>query len=59
MAAKVTDKDFMEIVLELYRITIYNKGVNKNLHKHFRMEELPRDTKRRLDAYKEALMFDV
>jgi hypothetical protein len=58
-AAKVTDADFMDAVLEPYGITIQNKGVNKDLYKHFRIQELPRDPKHRLDIYKEALSLDV
>ncbi|KAL6156915.1 hypothetical protein ACJQWK_06521 [Exserohilum turcicum] len=58
IAAKVTDADFMEAVLESYGIMIQNKGVNKDLCKHFRIQELPHDPKRRLDAYKEIFALD-
>jgi len=58
IAAKVTDADFMESVLEPYGIMIQNKGVNKDLYKHFRIQELPHDPKGRLDAYKETFTLD-
>ena len=48
MAAKTADVDFMETILEPCGITIQNKGVNKNLHKHFRIPN-PKD---RPDAYR-------
>jgi hypothetical protein len=57
-AAKVADADFLESVLEPYGITIQNKGVNKDLYKHFRIQELPHDPKGRLDAYKEMFTLD-
>ncbi|KAH8696844.1 hypothetical protein GQ44DRAFT_779484 [Phaeosphaeriaceae sp. PMI808] len=58
-AAKVVDTDFIETVLEPYGITIQNKGVNKDLCKHFRIQELPHNYKGRLDAYKEVFTLEV
>ena len=59
VAAKVADADFMETVLEPCGITVQNKGVNKNLYKHFRIEELPPDPKDRLNVYRETHTLDV
>ncbi|KAF2804512.1 uncharacterized protein BDZ99DRAFT_467519 [Mytilinidion resinicola] len=59
LAAKVTDVDFIETVLEPCGITIQNKGVNKDLLKHFGILELPSDPKDRLDAYRGAHDLEV
>jgi len=57
-AAKVADADFVESVLAPYGITIQNKGVNKDLYKHFCIQELPHDHKSRLNAYKEVFTLE-
>ena len=61
MAAKITDADFAKTVLEPCGIIIQNMGVNKNLHKHFRIQEqdLPPKPKDRLEAYRKRYTLDV
>jgi hypothetical protein len=59
MAATISDADFIETVLEPCGISIQNMGVNKNLHKHFCIQEFSPDPKDRLDAYREEYTLDV
>ncbi|PVH91204.1 hypothetical protein DM02DRAFT_620653 [Periconia macrospinosa] len=58
-SAKVGDIDFVDTALEPCGITIQNKGVNKDLHKHFGLQESSRDPNRRLAAYKKELSLGV
>ncbi|KAI0116450.1 hypothetical protein GGR51DRAFT_501348 [Nemania sp. FL0031] len=51
-AAKFTDADFMESVLEPYGITIRMTGINKDMRRFFNILELPSDPESRLDVYK-------
>ncbi|KAJ8130483.1 hypothetical protein O1611_g3144 [Lasiodiplodia mahajangana] len=52
-AAKLTDADFTESVLEPHGITIQIRGLNRDLRKHFDFLELPSDPESRLQIYKQ------
>ncbi|KAF2842628.1 hypothetical protein M501DRAFT_925368 [Patellaria atrata CBS 101060] len=54
-AAKIADADFLENVLHPHGVTIENLGVNKDLRKHFSIQDKPSDLKERLNVYKQAL----
>ncbi|KAI1173399.1 hypothetical protein F4777DRAFT_557945 [Nemania sp. FL0916] len=59
LAAKVTDADFPESVLEPYGITIRQAGIKKDLQKFFDIMDLPNEPKERLCAYKGLFPHDV
>ncbi|KAI9779962.1 MAG: hypothetical protein M1839_007118 [Geoglossum umbratile] len=61
VAAKIADTDFANVVLQPCGITIQNMGVNKNLYKHFRIQEhdLPSNLKDRLAAYRKTHALEV
>lgn len=46
-------------ILNIFGITIQNKGVKKDLNKYFGLQESSRDPKRRLAAYKEELSLGI
>ncbi|KAI1123187.1 hypothetical protein F5Y10DRAFT_57349 [Nemania abortiva] len=58
-AAKVTDADFPESVLETHGVTIREDGVNQDLRKSFNILDLPSDPKERLDIYKKSFALDA
>ncbi|KAI0868118.1 hypothetical protein GGS24DRAFT_228317 [Hypoxylon argillaceum] len=58
-AAKVTDADFMESVLEPYGITIKEQGIEMDLRKCFDILELPNEPESRLNIYKQLFAHDV
>ncbi|KAF2965131.1 hypothetical protein GQX73_g8446 [Xylaria multiplex] len=58
-AAKFTDDDFAESVLEAHGIAIRENGVNQDLQKSFNILNLPSEPKERLDIYKKLFALDV
>ncbi|KAJ2975219.1 hypothetical protein NUW58_g8419 [Xylaria curta] len=59
IAAKVTDADFTEFVLEPYGIAIQQKGMKRDLRKFFNILDLPSESQDRLNIYKKSFALDV